>query len=587
MKRFRNNYLKGIAPLLIAIIFFMVLDIFYYHHEKFTFVIIYLALIAFLSNYLLWQYLKSKEENNRLLAQIEKNALEKHYSFLLKNANDIILLADSDKKILEANDAALNAFGYTKEEMLKLSIKDLRAPQEIDQIDNDYKSLDDRYGETFESLDIRKNGEIFPVEISSRPIEIDGKIFYQNIIRDITERKKMMKELISAKEKAEEMNQLKSNFLNNMSHELRTPLVAILGYARLLMDEIEVTEEKEMLEEIIAAGNRLLNTITSILDISKIESNKISLSFSGIDLFKEVESVANIYNSMAVKKHLSLTLEKKSENTVSMLDKRIFTNIIDNLISNAIKYTHKGEIVISVGTVLIDDVEWCKLTVSDTGIGIRADRLSIIFEAFRQASEGLSRSYEGNGLGLTITKKYVEMMDGVINVESELGRGSTFTLFFKAITTTNKGNGYSKIEKDNTTLKHDSSEMSVSTNRKLLIVDDDDASRDIICRYLKDLYKIDVAKTGDVAIKMASKNKYDAILMDINLGIGINGINTVKKISNLNGYNSVPIAAVTAFAMDGDREEFLENGFTQYISKPFEKENLLNIISEMVESEKD
>ncbi len=224
------------------------------------------------------------------------------------------------------------------------------------------------------------------------------------------------------------------------------------------------------------------------------------------------------------------------------------------------------------------------IKVRDTGIGIPKNSQDAIFEAFRQMSEGLNRSFEGTGLGLTVAKKFVEMMQGEISVESEFGKGSTFTLIFPIIRKFELQQTYT----DPSQLQIEFS-GSIPENRshKLLLVEDDQSNAGVIRFFLADLYEVDLALTGDEGINMAKKIKYEAILMDINLGSGMSGLEAAQKIKQIPGYAGTPIIAVTALAMRGDKEKFLAEGCTHYISKPFKKDDLIQLINEAVKQAKE
>ncbi|MFO7527074.1 MAG: PAS domain S-box protein [Ignavibacteriaceae bacterium] len=386
------------------------------------------------------------------------------------------------------------------------------------------------------------------------------------------ERENTKKELIAAKEKAEEMNRLKSNFLANMSHELRTPLIAILGYAELLKLETDNENWKTMLETIHSGGGRLLDTLNDLLDLSKIEADKITLNTEPINVVDMVNEVVSLFRSISEKKGIEIKTIFNSQSIECESDKRILRSILNNLVSNAVKFTERGNVQVetlfsnsSAGIAIV-------FTVSDSGIGISEKGKEIIFDEFRQASEGLSRHFEGTGLGLTITKKFVELLNGTIEFTSELGKGSTFTVSIPV----NKlaVNEYSSPAIVDELLKKKS-----GSRNKIIIVDDDPASRSVISLFLRKEYDVDSAATGEEAVVMMKTQFYDMILLDISLGKGINGLDLVKLIRKKKEYYSIPVMAVTAHAMVGDREKFLNEGFNDYIAKPFTKQELMKKVS--------
>ena len=258
---------------------------------------------------------------------------------------------------------------------------------------------------------------------------------YLGIKEDITEKKRIIEELKTAKEKAEEMSNVKSSFLANMSHELRTPMMGILGNAEIISISTEDIEIKDMASAIYTSGQRLINTLNLILDLSRIEANKESLDIESLDVVSIIKDVVDHYSSAAWQRNLSLEFITRLDKIYSNLDERLFREVLNNLINNAIKFTNNGGITVSLST----DADKMIIKVIDTGIGIPSESLGIIFEEFRQVSEGYGRNFEGTGLGLTITKKFVEKLGGTISVESKTDIGSEFTVVFPVRKDDNNG----------------------------------------------------------------------------------------------------------------------------------------------------
>ncbi len=402
------------------------------------------------------------------------------------------------------------------------------------------------------------------------------------LVSDITERMKVMEDLVEAKEKAEEMSRLKTNFLANMSHELRTPLHGILGFAQILNQMTEDLYLKEIGDIIYKSGTRLMDTLNQILDLSRIESNKVSIDYNKVDINKLIVEVVRLFEQSARNKNLYIKTKFHTEEIITETDERILSDILNNLVNNAIKFTNEGGVVIESG---VEDGNFF-INVIDTGIGIPEEKYNIIFQEFRQVSEGISRSFEGSGLGLSLAKKFTELLNGEIKLKSEIGKGSTFTISLPICS------GKIRKEKKETHIKHSEDikeEDYVITEskekgkkhkklRKILLVENDYASIELIKLFLKDDYIIDVAFTGIEGLEKVNRSDYDIILMDINLGTGMTGAELTKRIRNISSYKKKPIIAMTAFAMEGDREEFIKAGCTHYISKPFDKEQLISLL---------
>jgi signal transduction histidine kinase/CheY-like chemotaxis protein len=398
-------------------------------------------------------------------------------------------------------------------------------------------------------------------------------------LRDVTERKQTERQLKLAKEQAEELNKIKSSFLANMSHELRTPLVGILGFAELLKEDLSEPDSKEMAERILISGNRLMETLNSILDLSRIEANKLDLRIWSFKLSDIVRTQVQLFDAVAERKGLYLKTEILDENLYSEVDEQIFRQIINNLVNNAIKYTSHGGIVVSLDSIFDGFKDYARIIVKDTGIGIPENSLSTIFQEFRQVSEGFNRHFEGTGLGLTITKRFVELLKGKIDVDSKVGNGSTFTILFPLVKEETPSYYENNIE---TKTNGDHNDTPSYQEPIVLVVENDEGSKDITRLFLQNICKLDFANSGEEALQMIIMKNYDIILMDINLGVGMSGVEATKRIRKLKGYEGTPIVALTGFAMRGDREEFIKAGCTHYLSKPFTKESITRLVKNIV-----
>ncbi|MFA7421933.1 MAG: ATP-binding protein [Melioribacteraceae bacterium] len=269
------------------------------------------------------------------------------------------------------------------------------------------------------------------LEVYENPVIMDGKVIgLQGVAHDVTERKLAQDrlasqniELISALEKAKQIDRLKTIFFANMSHELRTPLVGMLGYSDLLKEEL-IGDEKEMASKIYISGKRLLHTLNQILNYSEIESGSVELLITSVNINELLDDELELYKIVAKQKGITLSNEYQSESVIINSDEKLLQSVFSNLINNAIKYTDSGTVSIIVEA--IDDSIIIK--VRDTGIGIPEAKFELIFEEFRQISEGVSRQFDGTGLGLAITKKYILLLGGQISLDSEIGKGTTFTV---------------------------------------------------------------------------------------------------------------------------------------------------------------
>lgn len=366
---------------------------------------------------------KIAEEQNKLLIQS------------IENSPVSVVITDPRGSIVYVNNNFAEVTGYTKTEALGAHPDIVESGRQIREIYQDMLG-NILYGKSWrgEIQSKRKNGELYWENAIITPlVNEEGEVTHFVAVKeDITEKKKILEELIQAKETAEEMNKIKSIFFANMSHELRTPLIGILGFSEILQSELEGSPDLiYMAETINKGGNRLLTTLNMILNLSKLEAGKLEVLKEKTDIVSAVKETYSLFKPAAEARGLEITFSTEYPRIYCELDKTLLGNVVNNIINNAVKFTETG--TISVETLTRGGQAVIKIT--DTGIGISDDQKAIVWEEFRQGSEGLSRTYEGTGLGLTIAKKYTEIMDGIISLESEKGVGTTFTITFELMKT--------------------------------------------------------------------------------------------------------------------------------------------------------
>lgn len=372
-----------------------------------------------------------------------------------------------------------------------------------------------------------------------------------------------------AKEKAEESDKLKSAFLANMSHEIRTPMNGILGFTEILkQDGLSGEQQQNYIDIIRQSGNRMLDTVNDIINISKIHAGQVQLHYSTINVTDELQSLYSFFKPEADAKGLKLTLTIKFATSAPPLltDQTKFNSILTNLIKNAIKYSDFGTIEL----ICSKQDEWLICKVKDTGIGIPANRIGVIFDRFIQADIDDVHAVQGSGLGLAITKSYVEMMGGEITVESEEGKGSRFS--FKLPWKTDSQP--QKSTNNSTTIRQNEEKEELL---HILIAEDDEFSYEHLKILLSNSsYEILQAKTGLEAVEIVrSHPTIDLVLMDIKMPV-MNGYDATRKIREFN--HEVVIIAQTAYALTGDSEKALEAGCNGYISKPIDRDRLMQLI---------
>ncbi|MHA7109000.1 ATP-binding protein [Sunxiuqinia elliptica] len=392
------------------------------------------------------------------------------------------------------------------------------------------------------------------------------------VYTDISEKKKIEQDIIHAKEQAEKAYKSKSRFLSNMSHEIRTPLHAIIGFAELLDAKIEDKQLKHYASTIQSAGKNLSSLINDILDLAKIEAGKISLTNELIDLHQFKKELKSLFTLKASEKDLMLEIKLTSSvPRYVLIDELRLRQILFNLISNAIKFTAKGHVTVTINAKdITEDTISLHLTVKDSGKGINQDKLNEIFDDFSQESEEVSKNFGGTGLGLSITRRLVNLFNGEISVKSNIGIGSTFEIVLPEI----------EISPNTLTLTSLSSSKTVDLSKVcILVVDDNNDNRNLMVEHLRDLNaKILVAKNGLEATEQAESQKPHLILMDIKMPV-MDGYQAAKLIINNETTAHIPIIACTASAFSQVENHILQVGFKGYLRKPVLKKDLIEELS--------
>nr|WP_320120593.1 PAS domain S-box protein [uncultured Marinifilum sp.] len=416
-----------------------------------------------------------------------------------------------------------------------------------------------------EFLNVKKNKELYWERASFSAIKDEyGKItHYMSVKEDITERKKFEKDLLEAKNKAEESDRMKSAFLANVSHELRTPLNAVIGFSNLCNDSMQIDEILEFVQLINKSGNQLFGIIDDILNFTMIESGGMAKSeteFLMVNFFEEVKKQAIEKQRLENKDRLELkfTTPANFKKILVKTDFQRLLHVVMNLFKNGLKFTNEG--VVEFGYYVSNGS--LKLYVKDTGVGIEKDKKDIIFEKFRQVDDTITRTFGGTGMGLAISKKIMDMLGGRIEVESEPNSGSTFTLILDCILS-KEPIEQKKVEKENVEYP------------TILVAEDELSNYRLIEAILKrSKYKVIRAENGAEAIRMCKEiEEIDLILMDMRMP-EVDGMEATIEIKKFRP--NLTIIAQTAYAMNGDKSKALDFGCDDYISKPIKRELLLS-----------
>lgn len=483
------------------------------------------------------------------------------YKVLLEKAGDIILFIGLNGQIIDANDAALQAYGYTREEFLARTIWDIRLADNMPTTQELTTYLE---GVNFETVHRRKDGTVFPVEVSSKGTLIDEQEVVLSIIRDTTERKITEQELKDAKEAAEVGNKAKGEFLANMSHEIRTPLNGIVGMIDLTLMTGLNDEQRDNLITAKTCANSLVGIINDILDFSKIEAGKLRIDSIGFSLKDVVEEIIRAHSLKAIEKNLDLNyLFAATIPPILKGDPNRLRQVLNNLISNAIKFTETGEITIATKRLTIENGKVELLfSVKDTGIGISQENITKLFKPFSQVDGSVTRKVGGTGLGLAISKQLVEMMHGSIWVESVLDKGTTF--FF-----TIQCEIGDKLPERQQPMRASYKTM---FSKRILVAEDQAVNQDVLMRLLREIgHNVRAVNNGLEALDVLQHNpdEFDLILMDIQMPY-MDGLEVTKLIRSQEAVTGghIPIIALTAHALYGDKERFLDLGMDGYLAKP-------------------
>ncbi len=506
------------------------------------------------------------------------------YNLVLNKILNGIIILDNKGNISNYNDFAERIFGYSKEDVLGSSANILFTKESASLLET-YLNLYLNFGNSEEEGDIgfetelnglTNVGKIIKVKVGINKIELEGVRKLVCIIEDVTENRKEQQELLKAKQEAEAANKAKSDFLANMSHELRTPMNGIMGLTELLLDTDLTDEQKEFVKLIYSSSDNLLNILNDILDLSKIEAGMMEVEEVSFDVSKALEDLCKLYTPVAKEKGLGEVKVQFFSDIPNCIkgDYSKFTQIVRNLLSNSIKFTEKGGVEI-VAEVKADKL---KISVFDTGIGIPIERQERIFDKFTQADNSTTRKYGGTGLGLAIVKEYVNMLGGNIGVNSQVNFGSEFWFEIPLKIADEKPINSKKINNDNLN--------NFDKKSKILVVDDHPVNRLFAKKLLHKMgfTDIDMAEDGLQAIEKVNENEYYFVFMDCQMP-NLDGYQSTKLIREMekNKNSHLNIIAMTANAMNGDREKCLKAGMDEYISKPIKSNKLFEVLSKFVD----
>lgn len=486
-------------------------------------------------------------------------------------AVDLFCIASNNGYFLRTSQSFTTALGYTETELREKPFVDLVHPEDRGRTLNEVDfMLRGGTSRNFENRYLCKSGMYITLSWTAT-FDAESQLIYASA-KDVTERKVLEQNLIQTQIEAEK-SRAKDTFLANMSHEIRTPLNAIIGFNDILSQTPLSEEQRKNVDFIANASKTLSVLINDILDISKLESGKLDLEHEPFEIEKVVRQVVQMHASKAKSKGVKLMLSYDTEiPSVLIGDETRLSQILINLVSNAIKFTEKGSVELRVTDAKqLDDLVSVQFEVKDTGIGIRKDKLDLIFERFTQAESYTTRVYGGTGLGLNIVQSLVELHHGKLDVKSEWGVGSAFTFTLDYPIATSED--LQRLEDGQRVL-----ETARLEGMSILLVEDNEHNQILAETYLtKHHATVDLAANGNIALTMLKEKSYDAILMDIQMPI-MDGLATTVLLRQEMAITT-PVVACSAHAMASERAKCREAGMNDYISKPYTEETLVNTLA--------
>ena len=502
------------------------------------------------------------------------------YHLLSKRARDIILFLRTDGAVVDANQTAVDSYGYDYETLLLMNLRNLRAPATVGLLEQQLKEADET-GIHFETIHRRKDGSTFSVEVNSIGADIGVERLLISIIRDISDRKNaeierenLLEREQNARLEAEAANRSKDEFLSVLSHELRTPLNAILGWAKMLktnsLDEVRSVQAIETIERNARLQN---NLIEDLLDVSRIISGKMRIETARINLAATVESALEIIRPLADSKNISLEIKNTNIPLEIDGDATRLQQIVVNLANNAVKFTPQNG---AIFVTLSKNDRMARLEITDTGIGISHELLPHIFDRFRQADSTSQRHHSGLGLGLTIVRHLTELHNGQIFAGSAgEGKGASFAVEFPLLDEQNKEIKYAGNENS---YGKEEQYKDILLGKSILLVDDDCDGIYPLKLFLENHgADTDCVESAAEGLKKFAETKFDLILSDIGMP-ETDGYQFIEKVRSAENNSLVPAIALTAYASAEDRERSLNAGFNTHISKPINFDELLRII---------
>jgi PAS domain S-box-containing protein len=513
----------------------------------------------------------------RMLTQTRQLETERQiYQTLFETNSDAVVILD-DQGFTDCNPATLSLFGMDSvATFLKHPISQLGTPVQANGMtayDHARRTIGQAKSQGHAVMDwqgLRQDGSVFSAEIALHAMQLEGKPVIQAIMRDVSERRAAEAAKEAAREAALQMAHAKSQFIANVSHEIRTPMHGILGMSGLLLKTPLDGRQREYVSTLRSSAESLLTIINDILDFSKIEAGKLAIEAVAFSPATLLQSVVALFQARALEKNLRLTLALPDNPPAALLgDPTRIRQILLNLVDNAIKFTHQGEVELRANFETLEDGIGCRFSVRDSGIGIRSETQPHLFQAFSQADSSTTRRYGGTGLGLAVSSQLAGLMGGQLAVESTPGEGSCFTLLLLLPATT-------LPLAELPTQQH-----VIQLQGRILMVEDHPVNQKVLAHQLREMgLQYTVAASGTQALDMLATDDFDLVLMDWQMP-EMDGLEATRQIRRLpTDTRHIPIIALTANADAGFREACLAAGANDYMSKPYTEAALAALLTQ-------
>ncbi len=534
--------------------------------------------------------LQSEINERKKIEEDIKESQIKYYKMFETNQAMKLIIDPETSFIIEANNAACEFYGYSKEQIIRKKISDINT-MDPDEVSAEMQKAKAETRLFFQFKHRIASGEIRDVEVYSGPIPVKGKVMLYSIIHDVTRRKKMEKLLVEARKKAEKLtdkaeaaSRAKSEFLANMSHEIRTPMNGILGMTYLALKTDLDDTQKNYIKKANRSASNLLGIINDILDFTKIEAGKLELESVDFLLKDVMKNLVNIVGLKAREKKVGLLIKIDPDVPRRLIgDPLRLGQVLNNLGDNAVKFSkpeNNVSLVVSVQDESEDNVH-LQFSIQDEGIGISQEQQEELFQSFSQADTSTTRKYGGTGLGLAISKRIVEMMNGRIWIESELGAGSTFYFTVLLGKQSPEADGLEDILD---TSSEETIDRAVGKlhGSNILLVEDNEINQELIQELLASKnITVTTAQNGQEALEFVPTQEFDCILMDCQMPV-MDGYEATRRLREQKRFANLPVIALTANAMVGDREKALAAGMNDYVVKPLDPNKLFLTLAKWI-----